>query len=386
MKKALAVLMAALMLVFSFSLVSAKPVEQTREGIGMNVSTFNARLLQSTNYLSGSSIADYELTFINYWATWCGPCVSEMPHIRTLYNHYESTPELDVQIIGAVSISSSCTESDAANFLNNNGYTWPNVVPDSVLNAVFNTSGYIPQTLVIDRNGVVRDHVVGSFSSYNDMLEYVEMWRDAFNNHEGETVTVSYVSDISGEVLLTQEVTYGSVINVPAASTFPEVYGYNTPTIQVNDSNVYETGYPTPIYIAMGNCTLTVHYNPKTCTVRFYDSITGTKIATRYVYFGRPVEPPAAPEHPGYVFVGWDHDLSCVDSLSLDIYTIYELDGGDIDGDGEVTAADALLALRTAMGMMELTEAQFEEADVDGDGEVTAADALLILRASMNIV
>ena len=58
---------------------------------------------------------------------------------------------------------------------------------------------------------------------------------------------------------------------------------------------------------------------------------------------------------------------------------------GDVDGDGEVTASDALLVLRFSMNMCSLGPDALAAADMDGDGEVTAADALLILRASMNI-
>lgn len=56
---------------------------------------------------------------------------------------------------------------------------------------------------------------------------------------------------------------------------------------------------------------------------------------------------------------------------------------GDVDLDGEVTIADALLALRCAIGAIQLDEVTAEIADMDLNGEVTAADALTILRISM---
>lgn len=59
---------------------------------------------------------------------------------------------------------------------------------------------------------------------------------------------------------------------------------------------------------------------------------------------------------------------------------------GDVDGDGEVTVADALLALRASMGLVELNDEQQAAANVDGDEEITVADALLILRASMGLI
>ena len=58
---------------------------------------------------------------------------------------------------------------------------------------------------------------------------------------------------------------------------------------------------------------------------------------------------------------------------------------GDLDGDGEVTAADARLALRAAVGLEILNEEQIKAADMDGDGEVTAADARLVLRKAVGL-
>ena len=56
---------------------------------------------------------------------------------------------------------------------------------------------------------------------------------------------------------------------------------------------------------------------------------------------------------------------------------------GDLDGDGEVTAADARIALRAAVGMEILSAEQIKSADMDGDGKITAADAREILRKAV---
>ncbi|MBO4562745.1 MAG: redoxin family protein [Clostridia bacterium] len=59
----------------------------------------------------------------------------------------------------------------------------------------------------------------------------------------------------------------------------------------------------------------------------------------------------------------------------------YEASRGDTDGDGAIDSADALLALRHAMGVTQLGTNELLRADMDGDGSVSSADALLILRA-----
>ena len=59
---------------------------------------------------------------------------------------------------------------------------------------------------------------------------------------------------------------------------------------------------------------------------------------------------------------------------------------GDANCDGQVTAADAALILRSLVGLNELTAQGAFNADVDGDGEVTAEDAAIILRYIVKLI
>ncbi|MBQ2110785.1 MAG: hypothetical protein II191_03475 [Clostridia bacterium] len=59
---------------------------------------------------------------------------------------------------------------------------------------------------------------------------------------------------------------------------------------------------------------------------------------------------------------------------------------GDVDADGEVSVADALLALRSAMGVLELSPEQTGAADMNGDGTVSIDEALVILRKAMGLI
>ena len=58
---------------------------------------------------------------------------------------------------------------------------------------------------------------------------------------------------------------------------------------------------------------------------------------------------------------------------------------GDMDGDGEITVADALRALRIAAKLAEETPEALAIGDIDGDGEITVADALKILRVAAKL-
>ena len=58
---------------------------------------------------------------------------------------------------------------------------------------------------------------------------------------------------------------------------------------------------------------------------------------------------------------------------------------GDFDGDGEISVADALAALRIAAKLVAETPETVETGDTDGDGHVTVADALAILRVAAKL-
>lgn len=82
------------------------------------------------------------------------------------------------------------------------------------------------------------------------------------------------------------------------------------------------------------------------------------------------------------VYSTQDEIDACIEAL------LAALDGGeylpgDADMDGEITSADALIIMRCAMGVAELSAQQAALADFDGDGDVDMTDALLLMRSVM---
>ena len=59
---------------------------------------------------------------------------------------------------------------------------------------------------------------------------------------------------------------------------------------------------------------------------------------------------------------------------------VSENEKGDVDGNGTIDLYDALLTIRAANDLENLTAEQFERADLDGNGHLTANEALLILQ------
>lgn len=103
--------------------------------------------------------------------------------------------------------------------------------------------------------------------------------------------------------------------------------------------------------------------------------------------------------YEGSEFVGWfDENGTLVNSdpqyyeapdpwMHNELTAVYRggAIAGDINGDGSVTAQDALMAMRFSLQLMSLTDEQLSAGDVNGDGTVNAADALLIMRAAMGL-
>ena len=120
------------------------------------------------------SLSSYrgKLVFLNFWATWCGPCREEMPSMQALYDNLN---EAGFEIV-AVNLQES--QRTVSKFINQNGYTFP-VLLDSN-GKVGGTYGArsIPTSYLIDTDGNAVGFIVGSRSwmepevkqTFNDWL------------------------------------------------------------------------------------------------------------------------------------------------------------------------------------------------------------------------
>lgn len=394
MKKLLSVLLAVVLAIGCFSVIAdTNKVVDTRHSIGTNISGFNAANLNGTGNTDGSVLANADITLFNFWSTGCGPCVSEMPDLQEAHEYYTAHPEERVQIFGVIAPGwFGCTESGALAFLNQNGYTYPNLVPDNVLSGVLNSVGAIPQTIVVDSEGNILDHIVGSFPSTQYIYNVVNMWKEALNGGE---CTLTFVNGVTGETFATQTCPIGTNLDDIEYPAAPEMEGCTFSEWQFSGSGIYETAYSPYVYLAMGDVTVTATYDIQKNKVRFYDGVDGKLLKVQLVVYGQSATAPEHPEHEGYTFTGWDVDFSEV-YAPLDVHGVCVSDEqppeteepvtpppaglpGDVNGDGEVTAADANLAMRMALNIMDVVPA----ADFNGDGQVTAADANLIMRAAL---
>ncbi len=71
-------------------------------------------------------------------------------------------------------------------------------------------------------------------------------------------------------------------------------------------------------------------------------------------------------------------------NVTDDPYGGYAL--GDVNGDGKINTLDAMLTLRTAVGVVDLDASQKVRADIDGNNKINTMDAMLILRRAVGLL
>ena len=101
--------------------------------------------------------------FLNFWATWCGPCIAEMPDMEKLHK----TMGDSIQIVG-VDLQES--RSAVLRFLIRYGYTYTFVIdPTGEVGGQYEASA-IPISYFLDAKGVIVRKFVGA-RSYETFLE-----------------------------------------------------------------------------------------------------------------------------------------------------------------------------------------------------------------------
>lgn len=97
-----------------------------------------------------------KLVLVNFWATWCQPCIREMPSMERLYAKYKPS---GLEIV-AISLDQG-NEDDVREFVAKLKLTFPIVLdPDHKAKALYKVRG-LPTTYLLDRKGQVAGYGVG---------------------------------------------------------------------------------------------------------------------------------------------------------------------------------------------------------------------------------
>lgn len=98
-----------------------------------------------------------KVVFINFWATWCGPCVAEMPSIEILYNKFKDNPNVVFLI---VEIDNNMEGAKA--FVVKQKLSLPIVYPTSDIPQAW-LENAIPTTVILDKSGKVAERKQGMY-------------------------------------------------------------------------------------------------------------------------------------------------------------------------------------------------------------------------------
>jgi len=116
-----------------------------------------------------------QVTVMNFWASWCGPCEQEAPELQAVWSAYR---DRGVRFVG---IDQWDDRPSASSFLDQHGVGYPSGFDrDGSLGAPYRLVG-LPTTLVVDRAGRIRYRLVGPVER-RTLSQAVE---DVLRNGEG---------------------------------------------------------------------------------------------------------------------------------------------------------------------------------------------------------
>ena len=124
------------------------------------------------NDLSGNPVklSDLKgrLVVLNFWATWCTPCRTEMPEFQEIYR--QNQPDLVV-----LGINLEQSPAEIQDFISQLGITYPILLDEEGLVAGLYKVIQLPNPFFIDREGIIRKRHIGFLSSdqFNKYLDEV---------------------------------------------------------------------------------------------------------------------------------------------------------------------------------------------------------------------
>lgn len=98
-----------------------------------------------------------KVVVVDFWATWCVPCIEGFPYMQKVYDQYKNRNDVVFMIMNSGSKNSL---QDAINWAKQNKFTFPIYYNDRKLAEAFNVS-VIPSTFLIDKNGKIKYKTVG---------------------------------------------------------------------------------------------------------------------------------------------------------------------------------------------------------------------------------
>ncbi len=145
--------------------------------------TNEPKLVKESNFkmsfvdAKGKSLSLEELkgkvVFMNIWATWCGPCIAEMPSIQKLYDKFK-----DKEDVAFVILEAESNKDKAIKFMTNKKLDLPVYFPTGNIPSEF-FRGSLPTTVIFDKKGNVA-HITEGMADYSgdDIVDFLNEVRN----------------------------------------------------------------------------------------------------------------------------------------------------------------------------------------------------------------
>ena len=114
----------------------------------LNIGEFKAQTVYGEE-VTNEVFADYDITMINIWATWCGPCIKEIPDLGELYNNLPENFNLIT-----ICTDAKGQEEAVKSFLEEKEAKMPVLIPDEKIEEFLNKNiNAYPTSLFVDKDG-----------------------------------------------------------------------------------------------------------------------------------------------------------------------------------------------------------------------------------------
>ncbi|MCM8762699.1 MAG: TlpA family protein disulfide reductase [Candidatus Omnitrophica bacterium] len=133
-----------------FLLLSCSKAEITKAP-DFTLQDINGKVLKLSDYKG-------KVVVINFWATWCPPCLAEIPDFVKFYNSYK---EKGVEIIG-IAVSSDI--NDVKKIIGEKKINYPVCMSDGKVESQYGGIRAVPTTFIIDKQGNIYQKKIGSMS------------------------------------------------------------------------------------------------------------------------------------------------------------------------------------------------------------------------------
>ncbi len=100
-----------------------------------------------------------KVTILNFWAPWCPPCRSEMPHLQEFYKEFKD--KKDFQLI-ATAIRTD--KESVIEFMSENNYTFPAYIDADISSVGLFVSQGIPVTYILNKDGKIVGAYTGAYN------------------------------------------------------------------------------------------------------------------------------------------------------------------------------------------------------------------------------